>query len=220
MKIRIIGDIHGNYTYYKHVIYFAEYSVQVGDFGFEDAWGRLMNDKIDPNKHKIVCGNHDNFDFIRENHIPNALDGFGVTTIGDLEFFYVKGSRSIDQQWRIPGISWWEAEELTYSESVDALNLYEKVKPEVMITHGVPGDAFSTLFPLKTLYPSTTTQVLSDMLMIHNPKLWIFGDMHPSRTFMWRVANTQFICLRIDDYIEYDTEKSVEENIEIFDKTL
>ena len=220
MKIRFIGDIHGNYTNYKHIIKFANYSVQIGDFGFDHAWGRLIQDKIDPKRHKIVLGNHDDFDFIKENDIPNALDGYGYDMIADLPFFYVKGSRSIDKEWRTPGIDWWEAEELTYRESVDALNLYEKIKPDMMITHGVPGDAFYTLFPLKELHPSTTTQVLSDMLMIHNPKLWIFGDMHPSRTFMWKVANTHFICLAIDDYIEYDTEKSINENIEIFDEIL
>jgi len=220
MKIRIIGDIHGNYTYYAHTIKYADYSLQVGDFGFNHAWSKLLANNVDPKNHKIVLGNHDDYDFIREQKIPNALDGYGYDMIGDLPFFYVKGSRSIDKEWRTPGIDWWDAEELTYRESVDALNLYEKIKPDVMVTHTVPGDAFHTLFPLKELYNSTTAQVLSDMLMIHNPKLWIFGDMHPRRTFMWRVANTQFLCIAIDDYIEYDTEKSVEANIEIYDEIL
>ena len=56
--INIIGDVHGKVDEYKDIISNLDYSVQIGDMAFD-----YSDIKIDDH-HKILLGNHDNYDFL------------------------------------------------------------------------------------------------------------------------------------------------------------
>jgi predicted phosphodiesterase len=188
-KIRIIGDVHGYHSNYMKLIADSEYSIQVGDFSISDY--NCLNG-IDPSKHKIIGGNHDNYDVIAG--CPHYLGDYGLATVGDLEFFFVRGERSVDWANRIEGVSWWRSEELTIEEGYKALDAYKAASPDVMISHGCPLEVlneFATNY-LK-LEPSRTTTLLQAMLEAHRPKLWIFGHHHNSK--MLKVGGCQFVCL-------------------------
>jgi len=59
-SITILADVHGKYRRMHEIIREKdrhEYIVQIGDLGFDFS----TLDNVDPNKFKVVCGNHDNY---------------------------------------------------------------------------------------------------------------------------------------------------------------
>lgn len=56
----IVGDVHGHYADYLETIELASYSLQLGDLGFNYE-PLVKSGKWDPNKHKFLPGNHDNY---------------------------------------------------------------------------------------------------------------------------------------------------------------
>jgi predicted phosphodiesterase len=195
--MKVIGDVHGHYETYLDLIQGADSSVQVGDFGFDYS----CMTHVDPNSHKIIGGNHDNYDIIGD--CPNYLGDYGVCKLGFMEFFFVRGERSIDANLRIEGKNWWRKEELDISAAYKAIEAYEAAKPEIVISHGCPADILpfftsSSKYPLYS--PSRTAQFLDSMLTIHRPKLWIFGHHHNSKTMT--IKGCVFQCLNELEIIE------------------
>lgn len=188
--MRIIGDIHGYMHKYQDIIREAEWSIQVGDMGFADDYDVLIQ-YVDSDRHKFVAGNHDEYPKLPS----HALRGFGLCTLGPHSFYYVSGAFSIDKIWRKPGISWWEEEELTYEEGMDALEHYASVKPELMITHSCPMSLVPMLISSeqKQFGPSRTQLLLEQMLNIHAPKSWYFGHFHTTKHI--HTDKTDFFCL-------------------------
>lgn len=193
--MRIIGDVHGKHTEYLKVIRDVQYSVQVGDFGFN--YNCLHS--VDSNCHKIIGGNHDNYDVIGS--CPNNLGDFGETTLDNINFFFVRGELSVDKQWRTEGVSWWRAEELTQDQMNAATKVYQDSKPSLMITHGCPEEAlpFFLTNPSKAK-PSNTTRFLQVLFEIHRPDMWIFGHHHKNETL--QVGNCKFICLNELNFLD------------------
>lgn len=186
--MRIIGDVHGYYNRYLKLIKDCPSSVQVGDFGFE--YDCLKD--VDPNLHKIVGGNHDNYDTIGST--PHYLGDFGVVTVDGVTFFFVRGELSVDRYWRTEGVNWWQAEELGMQAAYEAVQAYIEVKPEIVISHGCP----ASLLPVfvtndKKMSPSRTAQMLEAMYEAHLPKLWVFGHHH--RTWKLVDGDCTFQCL-------------------------
>jgi hypothetical protein len=56
----IVGDVHGHYQEYLETIQLANYSLQLGDLGFNYE-PLVKSGKWDPNTHKFLPGNHDNY---------------------------------------------------------------------------------------------------------------------------------------------------------------
>jgi len=129
-KITFIGDIHGNFKRYNQLVYKSEASIQIGDFGFAEDWFKLIHGRINHDEHKVLPGNHENYDYLNDTIILHNLGDYGNINFHGLDFFFVRGALSIDKDWRIPGISWWEDEELSYQKLFDAVTLYEEIKPE------------------------------------------------------------------------------------------
>ena len=144
MKIRIIGDVHGKFHAYKEIIKDVEYSIQLGDFGFAKEWYSLVTHKVDSKRHKIIPGNHDDYKGIREQYTFGK--GYGEIDFHGFKFFFVRGAWSIDWSYRVAGVSWWEEEQLSYSTLMDAMNEYEKIKPDIMITHECPKIGIDNIF--------------------------------------------------------------------------
>ena len=205
---RIIGDVHGHHLTYKKLINDIDYSIQVGDFGFSDSWDWLKTN-VNSGRHKILPGNHDEYPKIT-NH---SLGDCGTYNLGGMKFFFVRGAFSIDKTVRTENVNWWVDEELSLDSLIDALNMYRKIKPEIVITHDCPGTVYgvSTALFNRPWIPNRTSQVLQEMFDCHQPKLWIFGHWHILKHIY--IKNTFFICLDELNFVNYDTEKNIDENI-------
>ena len=215
--IRIIGDCHGaiRNTHvgrsYKGLINGIPYSVQLGDLGFD--YSPL--DDVDPIRHRVIMGNHDNYDAIP----PHALGDYGTHVIplkngSEFKFFFIRGAFSIDQYRRILGISYWANEELSWEQMYAMIPVWEKEKPEIVISHDCPASLLPLVgCPFRDLKPSRTCNIMDNLFALHKPKLWIFGHHHQNKV-MKNVfdSNTTFICLngQIDCYqmgfLDFDDE--------------
>lgn len=215
--IRVIGDVHGKIDQYKKITEDCNYSIQIGDIGFKNEWDRVANE-IPGDKHKIIAGNHDDYDTLI--HVKNYLGAFGgdISTF-EIPFFFVRGAYSLDTKVRTMGIDLWpEKEEISYSTLGTAIRVYEKVKPEIVLTHDAPKSVTLQMFNPTWDYPSRTVEALDQMLEIHQPKLWIFGHWH--KTSFKKINDTMFICLGELDYIDYDETKDVHQNIDLITKQI
>ena len=208
--LRIIGDVHGKMEDYLVLADAAEYSVQVGDMGFEY---HALTRFLEPDRHKVLGGNHDNYTFHEGRFImqtPHFLGDYGVHTIpGFGDFFYVRGGYSIDYMYRKEGESWWPMEQITYAQGMTALETYKEIKPEFVITHECPASIVELVSGVKTwdgvlIRPSMTANLLEAMFDAHQPKLWLFGHHH--RDWFMNVRGTNFRCLRELGYVDLNKE--------------
>lgn len=175
--MKIIGDVHGHHADYLDIIDNADYSVQVGDFGLN--WNVLSN--VDSSRHRIIGGNHDNY--TNAPSFPHYMGDFGVASHGGVEFFFVRGERSVDAHLRTEGKTWWREEELDIPVGYQAISAYEQAKPDIVISHGCPASVLPFFVTNPTKYhPSRTSQLLDAMWEIHRPKMWIFGHHHQTET--------------------------------------
>lgn len=217
--LRIIGDVHGHYGKYLDLIKSVPYSLQVGDLGFDYS----CLDEIDPTCHRVLAGNHDNYTrqpcrsckgdnctacqgkgYIFSEQTPHFLGDYGVWNVPDFQpIFFVRGAWSIDWQYRIPGVSWWEDEEISYSQGMKALELYSRLKPSFVVTHTAPSGVipkipFERLFGNK-VYTTRTETLLQQLYDLHQPETWLFGHFHVDWDCVIRHPSTgketKFICL-------------------------
>ena len=184
--VRLIGDVHGNYQKYLKLIEDVEFSIQLGDFGFDYS----CLDGISDN-HKIVAGNHDNYDRMDDSHF---LGDYGTYEIEEQNFscFFIRGGFSVDKAFRTEGISWWKNEELTYQEMEKCVDLYSQAKPKIVISHECPSEIGQMICD-GSYSPSKTSQLLNVLWNIHSPKIWVFAHWHKDWECFCR--DTQFYCL-------------------------
>ena len=202
MALAIIGDSHGQYEKYVELTRQHEYTLQLGDFGFR--YDCL--DGIDPQRHKVFSGNHDNYDLFYD--VPHNLGDFGITTHGGVTFFWVRGAFSIDWRYRVSfdhvhdTKSWWPEEQLSWSQMNDCLSLYEQTKPDIVISHSAPREIANKVGSPGTLqrygfdpgtFTTSTQELLQSMLESHRPKLCIFGHFH--KNWHKTINGTEFHCL-------------------------
>jgi len=188
--LTLVGDVHENLADYVRLVEPSEYSIQLGDLGFNYS----LLEQLDPARHRFLPGNHDNYAALP----PHALGDFGVWKIPRAEpegpsgeIFFVRGAFSIDRSSRTENVDWFTQEELTEEQLAEATRLYAEVKPDFVISHDCP----TSLLPYVTNYRSAmqTNQGLQKMLDIHRPKRWIFAHHH----FTWgkEIDGTLFICV-------------------------
>lgn len=203
-KVRLIGDIHGDFGYYKTLLD-CEASVQVGDYGlgFDSLRDDRMRDWADDNKqHRFIRGNHDNKAICQTfpNYIP---DGYYDS---QNSIMYIGGEWSIDYASRREGVSWWSDEENSHNDFDNFHKLYTMVKPRIVISHGAPltiPKAGNILNP--SFGPEIWTRTnlrLYKMWQDHAPELWVFGHWHKSMDK--HLDGTRFICLNINEFIDVD----------------
>lgn len=193
MKITLIGDPHGKTINYNCIVSDCEQrgekTLTVGDNGFEKQWvdGEKFLNTI-PNgtiNHKWLGGNHDVYP---NNHFAQSLGDFGVWN----GIFFVRGANSIDKAQRIEGRDWFREEEMDYSQMLECFDLYESVKPEIVVSHDCPQSVMEFMFGYTE--KSRTRTLLEEMFRIHQPKTHLFGHHHCSREAF--CGNTEFICLK------------------------
>lgn len=196
VKFRLIGDIHGDIPTYVDLARGAEYSLQVGDLGFD----YTGVETLDSDRHKVIGGNHDNYtvrDGIFVRQPPHFLGDYGSWDVPGLgKLFYIRGGRSIDRVQRTEGLDWWPDEELTYKRLDEVISAYAEAKPDFVVSHEVPAFLIQevTLWP-SPIAPSMTSRALENMFDRHQPKAWVFGHFH--HDWVSRVKGTYFRCLNI-----------------------
>ncbi len=204
---RIISDIHGRKSLYLKMILPATYSLQLGDLDFNYDW---MKGDVDHKNHWFFGGNHDNYDVIKNS--PHNLGDFGVKEVPELgNFFFIRGAWSIDQKIRKKHISWWPQEELSYAESLKAIELYEATKPEILITHQTSQKIAKTMgldpdFAIdcgwNESFPNHFMGTFFDQIFeIHQPKFWFFGHYHLN--WIKKVDKTTFVCINQYEYVDF-----------------
>lgn len=201
--VLIIGDVHGKIGgYFDLLDDFVEshdddaelYSLQIGDFGFEDTYRQRANwfdrsQKYDIENHAFFGGNHDQYP------IPDyagALGHFGEVPFIE-DSFFVRGARSIDRDGRTAGHDWWKEEELDWKQSREALEEYIRVEPKHVFSHDAPQSVPEQMFPGKENHSSNTGKLLEQMFQEHQPETWTFGHWH--KTVSEKVNGTTFQCL-------------------------
>lgn len=223
---RLVGDVHGIISHqakgrcYLSLIKKAQYSIQLGDFGFD--YRHLEN--VDATRHKILPGNHEEYNEIDSGKWPHFLSHFGVHKIplanGEMNFFYIRGGLSVDRQWRIPNRDWFPQEQLNFEQATAAAKLYEEVKPEIVISHECPAEIIELISGNSfKLDPSYTAKLLQACYVFHQPKLWLFGHFHNNIRMHYsgrgvtacgkQIDNgprneTLFICLNELGYCDFD----------------
>lgn len=208
-KIIIIGDVHGKTQQYQKMLrqkFEGQRTIQCGDMGI--GFSGVGLHKM-PSNHVWIRGNHDNPEECRKN--PNYLGDYGY--LADDNLFYVAGAYSIDHQWRVPGVSWWQDEQLSTSDLQHAIELYKKSKPRFVVSHEAPKYASVTLLhDLDGAYfaakggcqTSRTCEALQVMLDFHRPEQWVFGHYHIAKSFVQ--DGTKFTCIPELGTYEIDTE--------------
>jgi len=191
-NVTVIGDVHGKYDRYHKIIRqtdYHPYTIQLGDFGFK--YDTLKN--VDHKNHVIIGGNHDNYDIIHS--YPHFLPDYGyMVNFNGVDFFYYRGAYSIDKIYRTIGIDWWQQEEVNIEGFMKARELYRGIKPDIVITHDCPEFLVSQYIgPNARVYQNNTNCALQELYNIHQPKLWIHGHYHVSKTTLY--GNTKFVCL-------------------------
>lgn len=209
-KTRFIGDVHGLKNELALVLHNIPEDVtsivQVGDmgvgFGQGDYWHESLEDMLSAVNGRFIRGNHDNPEQCRSMHTW-IKDGRIENDV-----MYIGGAWSIDYQWRTRGYDLWDDEELSSQEFYDLLQVYDYVRPRVMVTHDCPLSVSEQLF-INTgksfsgrQFKTRTGSAFESMFEIHKPKLWIFGHWHCD---VDRVINgTRFICLNELSYADVD----------------
>ena len=220
-RLGFVGDVHGKFDDYLRKIYKFDVTIQVGDFGFKEAWTDLVKYDVNPFLHKIVAGNHDDYGHIFEYRktnpaIKHEFGDFGQENFHGLNFFFVRGGYSLDVNMRTIGKTWWDEEQLGYMQLERAINDYEAMKPEIMITHTLPTDLVPFMFRYMTPVQCRTGAALYQMFEIHKPKIWICGHFHPHKVLIKNILGTTFVILPELGTVEYDLNKTVDENIELW----
>jgi len=201
---RFIGDIHGDFHYYKQVLLSGvESSVQVGDYGlgFNKSVDAEMLKWADENRqHKFIRGNHDNKTVCQTfpNYIP---DGYFDH---QNKILYIGGAWSIDYWARKEGINYWADEECsTQTLSQIILNAVD-FKPRIIVSHDAP-DSIPTELQLHNPafggpVRTRTGAYLEFLFSRWKPELWIFGHWHKSSRK--EIGGTKFICLGINEFVD------------------
>lgn len=206
MKIRFIGDIHGAFKTFVESLNPKLTTIQVGDMGcgFPYLLGRTSapDKAMTAGKHFFIRGNHDDVEICRLS--PHFIeDG---TFWEEHKIFFLGGAFSIDRGYRIEGVDWWATEELTYNELQDKIDLYEKLKPDIVVTHDAPWPVCQAILLSENRIPlgnvSRTSQALTAMFERHKPKQWFFGHWHTS--FVRTMDGCRFRCLNINEFEDYD----------------
>jgi len=180
-------------------------SLVLGDMGIgfpnnsDDSIGGKSFVKDISFRHKFIVGNHDNRKLSHAH--PNCLEDFGYDEKTGI--FYVSGGFSIDYKYREKDVTWWEDEELSTNQMEEALKLYQKVKPSILVAHECPVEVkyFVVTNIMKNEFFTKTEKLLQNMIDIHRPDYCIFGHHH-SRMEM-NIGGTEHICLRSLSFGKY-----------------
>lgn len=172
--LAFLGDWHGNLHFAKKAIEAlpadTEVAIHTGDFGynFNDSYLNAVNRSA--RKQDIVVmfveGNHEDHTWLNAQpvdadgvrrlrprvwHLPR---GFRWEWFG-MKFLALGGAHSVDRQSRIPGVSWWDDETLSYGDVEKAI---QGGQADIMICHDAPSGHFIPGLAPPGMFPYSETE--------------------------------------------------------------
>jgi len=211
-KLRLLGDCHGRLDDYIEICKDAEnqglLTLQLGDLHTSEFAVPYIKLKL-PNwkdYHRYLFGNHD----FHPNRSDMCLGDWGWIDWG-YKIFYLSGGFSIDWEYRqkhMPG-TWHPEEELSSDSLRQAVQLYEGVKPDLVLSHEAPREVANMIGNPSFLrnwgydpetFTTRTSETLQAMFEIHKPKAWYFGHFHVSKKL--NLHGTDFQCLKELEYVD------------------
>lgn len=217
MKFLILGDVHGEWTDLNITIARAirehpdiTHIVQVGDFGY--GWSGIKPFKasrsffIDEEMAiynaatKLwLDGNHENFDRLDNDngawqpgwqHMRRGT----VLEIEGKRIMFFGGASSIDKADRVPHISWWPQESITYGEVRRAME--DDGPIDAIFSHEHPTSVpYSDDRHKGDIFGKGDKDMLEALKQHYKPEFWFFGHHHAGDS--GTVNGTQWVCCPI-----------------------
>jgi Icc-related predicted phosphoesterase len=213
MKIIVMGDIHGKFELLNEFISKEQPNIilQAGDNAYY--WGKDNTERIKPQNTKIymIPGNHENWDMFEERIGRHGKDPIEIEKnifmcpigstleINNQIILFIGGADSVDKSYRLPKISWWEQEILTFKD-------YEYIeqnvkKADIVISHTCP-----TYFNVGMHYydklNDPSRRILNLVCQKYEPKIWMFGHWHESLQGTYKETKTKWIALNMIDNMD------------------
>lgn len=200
MKTVLVGDIEGIPIEMSRLVGTTGQVIQLGDLGMEKEWEWFEEHM--PSL-RVVPGNHDSLHHVLYSRL--SLGHFGLLSDAGIDtkdsVFFVRGAYSRDWETRIPGVNWWEYEELDFYQYEEAYKAYCRAKPKVVLSHDCPLSICHHIHGGRAQQTRTGT-LLEDMFREHRPERWYFGHHH--RRWEKEVKGTFFRCLDLAEHLEVD----------------
>lgn len=217
-KIIFYGDTHGNNSDFFELAKNQEFNalIHLGDFGFEEDWEEFNKIVRLPNVF-ILPGNHDDYTTLkrlkREGN-SRILGNYGLLDILGKKIFYVRGALSIDKDHRIPNISWWDDEEISFYEAEKAFGTFARWGKDIdiVISHAGPSRIAKIIVGQHNnnfFLPSLTESLLDEFLNSPFAFNWYFGHYHQSATLKLPSPSGKdrnLTCVGVNKYVEYTWE--------------
>jgi len=175
--------------------------IQLGDFGipwFPDGVNRTQDTIVNtisklPFTIAVVPGNHENYTLISDlpvstrwgapvriyrDNIVFLSRGYVYDMCG-LSIFACGGATSIDKAMRLPGVSWWEEECLSFQEEENAISQLKNrgFCVDYIVTHTAPNSVIKEVLG-ENLYKCSVASFLEFVKDNTFFKKWHFGHLH------------------------------------------
>lgn len=208
-SIIVFGDVHGDFGKVNNILNKKRPSLalQVGDFGY--GWDGF-DEKINFVRPVYFAdGNHENFDYLYggrdeivkrfskrlDNNCFYMPRGSVLVLPDGREVLFAGGAGSIDKGYRIPFVSWWPQEDITFRDMKRFYELKEMgFNPDIIISHTGP----SLVLELMGIKKYENNQwynerMLDEVFGLFKPRYWYFGHFH--KHLSYKKDGTTFHCL-------------------------
>ena len=209
MDLYVCGDLHGGSNHDADKLMYPYFNpsegsilFQTGDFGFiwnnsRDAKEKYWLDWFDskPWTTCFIDGNHENMHRLSDfpiiewnggkvhkisNKVIHLMRG-QIYTINNRKIFTFGGALSIDKEYRVKNVTWWE-EEIPNNDEVKAANnnlAKCNYKVDYILTHTCPSDLIYEILPRNsTIYYDPTNKILDKFYETVDYTHWYFGHWH------------------------------------------
>lgn len=204
-NIYVIGDVHQKIDTFLKIVRQIDKEdkgphtiVQLGDLFVNPLYFSLLNRELSAIRNVYTFkGNHEYW----KESLNSDLGDFGSIPECDKSFF-VRGTFSIDWAYQASMGVFNKYEELTQAQGNKALDLYEKLLPDLFIAHDAPRTIANLIGNPEVLrnfgfgpdkFTTATSELLQQMININPPKLFIHGHFHKS--YQRKIKNTLFVGL-------------------------
>lgn len=226
MAIYITGDTHGDKTrFWKHnpisnTLQPGDYLIICGDFGyifFANGSERNFLDELAKRPYTILfCdGNHENFNVLDDypvtewcggkvhrvrNNIFHLMRGQSYNIEGKT-FFVMGGAYSVDRDYRILGMSYWEQEIPTTAEIDEAFEtlVAHNFNVDYIITHTCPKKVASTLADTLLDKDGGLLKFFDLVNERCKYKHWYFGHWHIDKEITDKMTAVYCNLIRLED---------------------
>lgn len=231
-NLMFMGDVHGDSLLMEPFLNSnCKTLIQLGDFGFVWKYNDIKYNKFIrkfqkeyPEKEILfVPGNHENYDAIFRCPLVRVHSGMAykisnnifalrsgeIYDIDGIKIFPIRGAWSVDQACRIPGVSWWDEEQLNSKEMGNVFNrmrnLPEDETIDYVISHTAPKTFISQYLSEKSMIlakENYTEDFLNLVLENASDKVkhWYFGHWHDS--FAEKYHGIKVKLFNIGEFIE------------------